>query len=459
MIGLNYNNNQRCLINYDERNLVLKSITVQEIFIVMGLVIVVSFLATTFFRRTKIPNSIILILIGIGLTFWKNPIDLEILRAIAPTFGSFALLLILLEAGLDLDMRHFFKSIGPAIVFGTLSYVFGVALITWTLKSYFAYSMLNSFLLSLVSVGCSPSILMPILKGMNIEQNQKTFLDLECTVTEVLGLILTISFIPYLLPALNGTPWLFKSLLFSSSHKFLIIFVIAIFVPVILGMLWSRLLSFAGERPLWPILTIGIALLLYGATESLGGKGALNVLIFGLVVGNARIIRIFFIKMVSKLKWIGQKGEQFLSFFVGQNFAKVQHISRELSFFVRTFFFVYLGVIVDFSQFSKNIFLIVCALTFLPMFVRFLLAYFFIRMNIFQLPSTGLIVYLSPRGLANALIVFAIIDYAQQINLPSNVIASLQISLIAPVFGVVILSNLVLTFYLILRKETSHYGL
>lgn len=430
----------------------MKSITVHEIFIAMGLIIVISFLSSAFFRRIKIPNPILLILVGIFLSLWKTPLDMNLLQSIAPAFGSFALLLILLEAGLDLDIRHFFKSIGPSILFGTFSYLISISAIIYILKFYFEYTFLNSILLALVSVGCSPSILMPILRGMNIQKEMKTFLDLECTTTEVLGLILTVSSIKFLLPTLNGSPLVMKNFLFDSGNKFLIIFILAIFVPVILGMLWSRLLSYAGERPLWPILTIGVALLLYGLTESVGGKGALNVLIFGLVVGNARIIRAFFIKTFSKFFWYNEK---ILSFFVGQHFAKVHHISREFSFFVRTFFFVYLGLIVDFSQFNLKILFIVSVLTFLPMLTRYGLAYLFIRLRIMELPPIGLITYLTPRGLANALIAFAIINYAQQIYLPEKFLNPLYTSLMPPVFGVILLSNIVLTIFLIFRKETK----
>ena len=431
----------------------MKSIHVHEIFILMGLIIVISFLGSTFFRKTRIPNSILLIMIGMALNLWKNPIDLNVLQSLAPIFGSFALLLILLEAGLEFDMRNFLKSIGPSVVFGTLSYVLGVSAILFILKNYFQYSFLNSLMLGMVSVGCSPSILMPILKAIPMDKNHKAFLDLECNVTEVLGLILTISFMPFLLPSLNGASVNLHDIFVASSHKFLIIFVIALFVPVIVGMIWSRLLSFAGERPLWPILSIGVTLLLYGATESLGGKGALNVLIFGLVVGNARIIRLFFVKLFTRMGFTGKISAFFLSFFVGQHFAKVQHISREFSFFVRTFFFVYLGIIVDFSKFNMAVFFVACVLTLAPMFVRYFLGHFFQKINLFPVPAVNYLVFLTPRGLANALIVFAVIDYAQQMNFIPTVFVSLRETLITPVFGVIILSNLLLTFYFIFRKE------
>ena len=430
----------------------MKPYHVHEVFILMGLIIVISFLGTTFIRRIKIPNSIILILIGIILNVWNNPFDLDILRSLAPAFGSFALMLILLEAGLEFDIRHFFKSIGPAVLFGALSYFFGVWALFYAFQYFFHLSSLISILLALVSVGCSPSILMPILKGMMMDKENKSFLDLECNVTEVLGLIFTLSMMPFLLNTLNGEPIILKSLVLASSHKLLLIFASALTIPVALGMIWSRLLSYSGEKPLWPILTIGITLLLYGASESVGGKGALNVLIFGLVIGNARIIRAFFVRAFTKLKFNGRVGHLFLSFFVGQNFAKVQHISREFSFFVRTFFFVYLGTLVDFSKFNFQILFIVIFLTLLPMIVRFLIAVFVLQLKLFELPPVTEIVFLTPRGLANVLIVFAIIQYASLNLALGKSINILQETLIPSVFGVIMMSNMILTFYLVFRK-------
>jgi len=423
----------------------------------MGLIIVLSFISTSFFRWTRVPSSLLLIFVGIFLSFWQAFDHATLLRTIAPIFGAFALLLILLEAGLELDIRLFIKSIGPALLFGILTYLISAVSIIWLLQEYFEYNLATAILLALISVGGSPAILIPIIRGMRIEKQNKAFLDLECTITEILGLILTISLIPLLVPSLLPTTpeFYLKGLVYTGSYKLLMVFLGALFVPVILGMIWSRVLSYAGDKPLWPMLTIGVALLIYGLTELLGGKGALNILIFAIVIGNARFIRVSLTKLMTKLQLSGAGIKKFLSFFVGEHFAQVRHVSLELSFLVRTFFFVYLGIIVDFSDFNFRVFLIVGLITFFPMIVRFIFAKIGNFIPKFNLPAPNLLTFLLPRGLANALAAFAIIAYAIKVQLPDDISFPLDQTIIAPVFGVIILSNIILPFFLFFRKETE----
>ncbi len=435
----------------------MNTLAVYQVFILMGLIIVLSFLSTTFFRWTRIPSSLLLIFVGIFLNYGQDVFSIEVLRSIAPVFGAFALLLVLLEAGLELDMRLFVKSIGPAILFGTVTYFASIIALSWVLKTYFHYELALGLLLALVSVGGSPAILLPIVRGMHINETDKAFTDLECTVTEILGLILTVSAIPILLPTLLPTtpPFKIESLFVFGGYKLFIVFVEALFAPVILGMLWSRVLSKAGDKPLWPMLTIGVALLIYGITELLQGKGALNVFVFALVIGNATAIREFIAALFSKTGYAKQKLKRALNFFVGDHFAQVRHVSLEISFFVRTFFFVYLGAIVEFSSFTLQVCFIVLLLTFLPMAVRYLFSILLSPIKKIHLPPISLSTFLLPRGLANVLAAFAILVYANKINLPTELANSLDEMFIAPVFGVVMISNIILPFFLLFRKETE----
>ena len=86
------------------------------------------------------------------------------------------------------------------------------------------------------------------------------------------------------------------------------------------------------------------------------------------------------------------------------------------------------------------------------MIVRFLIAVFVLQLKLFELPPVTEIVFLTPRGLANVLIVFAIIQYASLNLALGKSINILQETLIPSVFGVIMMSNMILTFYLVFRK-------
>jgi cell volume regulation protein A len=80
------------------------------------------------------------------------------------------------------------------------------------------------------------------------------------------------------------------------------------------------------------MLTLAIVLLAYASSESLGGSGALSALLFGLILGNEiDIFRLFRQKIyLAADKYVDEGLKRFES---------------EIAFFIRTFFFVFLGLI------------------------------------------------------------------------------------------------------------------
>ena len=101
-----------------------------------------------------------------------------------------------------------------------------------------------------------------------------------------------------------------------------------------------------GREPLSYMLTLGMVCLLYFAVEELGGSPAIAILIFGLILANMQSIAGRFGPRFRDLFGIDVREEQFV---LGQF---VVNITAELSFLVRTFFFVYLGLLLDFSALS-----------------------------------------------------------------------------------------------------------
>ena len=94
------------------------------------------------------------------------------------------------------------------------------------------------------------------------------------------------------------------------------------------------------------MLTLAAILVLYYVAELVGARGAITILMFGLVLANMETL-------ADRLVWplqvlIGYKLDQ--AKFVLDEFLK--RINEELSFLVRTFFYVLLGLIVDFPQFN-----------------------------------------------------------------------------------------------------------
>ncbi|MEM4272601.1 MAG: cation:proton antiporter [Candidatus Bilamarchaeaceae archaeon] len=109
-------------------------------------------------------------------------------------------------------------------------------------------------------------------------------------------------------------------------------FLVAIICGVIVGAAWIAISALARETAFFHMLTFAVALLLYVVVQVLGGNGAIGVLVFGIMLGNmgefGRITGINALK----------EDEEMLRF------------QAEISFMVRTFFFVFLGALMSFGD-------------------------------------------------------------------------------------------------------------
>jgi len=120
-------------------------------------------------------------------------------------------------------------------------------------------------------------------------------------------------------------------------------FLDALLLAAVAGALWARLLAWLHGQALSYMLTLAAILVLYTIAEVIGASGAITILLFGLMLGNMETL-------VGRLagpvrRMIGyelDKAEFELDTFL-------KRLNEELSFLVRTFFYVLLGLILDFS--------------------------------------------------------------------------------------------------------------
>lgn len=195
-------------------------------------------------------------------------------------------------------------------------------------------------------------------------------------------------------------------------------------------MLWSRLVSWLSREPLSYMLTLGVVCLLYFAVEELGGSPAIAVLAFGVILANMQSIAGRFGPRFRELFGIDIREEQFV---LGQF---VMNITAELAFLVRTFFFVYLGLLLDFSALSWSAAPWIALMYGLLLASRFLgVAIFGRRAASFSRTELRVIMALQPRGLATAVVAF----------LPAQ--AGIPGSGAFPVFAfvIIVVSNLYMT--------------
>ena len=163
--------------------------TVPVLFAVVGLIILVGFLANLLFRITKIPSVLVLIAIGVVLGPVTGWIQHDSLLTIAPYFGAIALLVILFEGGLELEIDHVVRHAPRTAIFTTVVFALSMAVVAAVAHLAVGLPLTVALMLGAVLGATSPAICMPVVSGLSIRNDVKTVIKLESAMGEVLLIV------------------------------------------------------------------------------------------------------------------------------------------------------------------------------------------------------------------------------------------------------------------------------
>ncbi|MBI2137267.1 cation:proton antiporter [Candidatus Woesearchaeota archaeon] len=297
----------------------------ETVFAAIGIIILLGFFSDWIFSKTSIPDVFWLILIGILIGPILHLSTPESIGQTAQIFTSFVLLFLLFEGGLHIRIKDLMKSMYGATAITVINFVLTVTAVTLIAQA-FGWNFATSILLGTILGGTSSAVVVPMVRRLRMEAGNSLMLVLESAFTDVLCIVSTLTIIQIVkLDSINLGNVL--NSLFGS-------FAIAIFVGGIAGFLWILLLERFEALSKSYISTIGILLIIFGLTEFAKSSGAIAALTFGIIMGNSR-------KILSLAE--GEEEQDALS-------SSARVFFSQISFFVKTFFFVYIGMLMSLSQ-------------------------------------------------------------------------------------------------------------
>jgi cell volume regulation protein A len=161
-------------------------------------------------------------------------------------------------------------------------------------------------------------------------------------------------------------------------------FGVGILVGLSLGVAWIVILERIKGKPNAYMLTLAMLFLTFVVATNLEGNGALSALFFGLIIGNSRHI-------AKRLK--------FRTTISIDN--SVRDFHSQISFLIRSFFFVFTGLLFSLSSFTSVLFGLLLSVTFLG--IRFVVVKMASVKS--ELGNYGtLMTVMFPRGLAAAVL-------------------------------------------------------
>jgi len=379
-------------------------------FILAGIVILAGFFGHVFFDKTKIPDVIALIAIGIILGPVSGLVKPESLQHLAEYVGSLALLVILFEGGMDLDLDKLLSEFGSASLLVLLSFIITAGGIASYVHFILGWEAKQGMVLGAI-LGCtSAAIVIPIVQRLNISEQMKTTLSVESALSDVLAVVITISLIDAIQIGQKDPTAPFKAVVASFST--------AIVIGCLVGLVWMKVLDMMRGKKLAYMLTLAAILITFGGVGILGGSGSIAVLVIGLVLGNSDSFTRF-LKIKEPLQ-------------VDQS---IRFLHEEISFFIRTFFFVYLGMMFSFKNLSAEFMTHCFVMLLIIILIRIICTEITIRVYPEKKQDRFLIMLMMPRGLASAVLA----------TLPAAAGVAGTESFVTITFGVIIVTNILLT--------------
>ena len=306
--------------------------TITLLFGSISIAVAIGFLGERLFKKTGIPDVIPIMVLGLLVGPILNLINPDPLVAMAPLFGSIALLIILFNSGLNLDFYAVVKQAPRAAMLAIMT--FGLGTLSTMVIAIYVLKMepMLGILLGTILGGSSSIIVIPYLQQMKVGERVKTILSLESTITDILAVVATLTIIKVIQIGATGSETMPITQMISSS------FSIGIVTGLLLGLIWLWVFPKISKDAYNYMMTLFIAFLTYSITEFLGGSGPLSALVFGLILGNGR-------SMSQIFKFDKQ---------VTIN-TDITRFNSEISFLVRSIFFVYIGIIATIGDIQLTI--------------------------------------------------------------------------------------------------------
>jgi len=299
-----------------------------------SVVIILGVLGEAFFKKTGIPDIAFLMVLGIIIGPILGIVQPAAVIEIVPYFAALALIIIMFDGGYNLHIGNVLKTAHFAVVLVILGFAVSVGIVTGMAHYGLGWEWLDSILLGTIVGGSSSIIVFGLVRKLRISDEAKSMLSFESALTDILSTI--VAFV------------LFEAVLSGNFSIDLLGETIgrAVLVGLILGfgvgIPWMFIVSKLSNAQHNYMLTLGVLFLLFFLANSFGESGALTALVFGLMLGNKKYL-------LKKLRI--KLPEHTID----------NSLHSQVTFIVRAFFFVFVGLLASFGQFEYVIFGIVAA--------------------------------------------------------------------------------------------------
>ncbi len=296
-------------------------ITTDELLLLLAGIMLLGFVGEIAFRKKRIPDMLLLLLIGILIHYSGliPAVYISILRSLLSFVGIIALILIVFGGLLGLDLEKFGHSVPKGIWIAVADLAFVIGLMTPFFYYVFHIPLLESILIAVILSETAAPFIIPLLSRIRLNEEIAHSIEVETIFNSVLNVIAALLILSIITEQISFVG--IASHLFGSISE-------AIVLGGVLGILWLIVLKEA-SAPHYYIATIAVLFVIWGVSDYIGASSILAVFIFSIIVANS-------VPISRLIKVSGTVDTSKLNFF-----------NQEITFIVLTVFYVYIGILVN----------------------------------------------------------------------------------------------------------------
>ena len=347
--------------------------------IVICSIVILSYLFSIISRYIKVP-SVLLLLFGGILFRWfgdLNNIVLNIPDKMVEILGVIGLIMIVLEAGLDLKLgKDKVVLIRNSFFSALFIFILSAVLLTAILRYWLNEPVINCLVYAIPLSIISSTIVIPSIHALT--EKKKEFLVYEASFSDIIGILVFNYFTAEEVLTLKSFGVFSGNILASVVLSFVLSFV--------LFMIMAKT-----KLNIKFFLIFSLLILIYTSGKLLSLPSLLIIIIFGMTVNNWEMIRWKWLKNLFPMQQV-------------EEIRNLLHsITAESSFLIRTFFFILFGYSISLGFLNEEGVLIVGGMIVAALFaVRLLYLRFFVQTNVF--PES----FFLPRGLVTIVLFYKI---------------------------------------------------
>ena len=364
---------------------------VGSILIILPVLIIFSYLFDILAIRTKFPSVILLVLTGIiarSISTYYGYNNFEFLDSLVPVLGTIGLILIVLEAALELEIK---KEKMDIIIKGFMAasviLIINIILVSLFFQNIIGLPYPTSVIYAIPLSIISSAVAIPSASSL-INKNRE-FVVYESTFSDILGIML---FYYSIRQAEKGEALIGLEPILTLIGQIFLIIVLSLAITYLLFQLIQRI-----EHHVKFFLILALLILAYEiGKDILKLPSLVLIFIFGIFLGNFSNLIPERLKKYVKTEKVGK-----------DDLHEFNLLTAESTFLVRTFFFLFFGFSIPIESFIEFEPYIIGATVLLIMYgVR----YFYLAVTNSDNESKPLL-YFSPRGLITILLFLSIADY------------------------------------------------